>query len=402
MIERVDVPGLEKFSQARAFGSLLRQTLEQDPHFCLFSPDETTSNLLDAAYDASARAWNLPTKAWDLALAPDGRVVELLSENTLFAAMLGHILSGEQAMMASYEAFFPIITSQLLQHLKFLQQSSEVDWRPSCPAVNLLSTSTCWRQDHNGFSHQSPMLISTLLDRPGHYANCLFPVDDVAAEAAYNFMLQSTNVVNLTTFNKTEEPRWIDSRHAEFQYINGGASIYEFASTKTIEGFLAEPDFVFTAAGDIATKETLLALDILAKDLPQVKVRFIGITALTHGAIGTHQAQLDQLTFDDYFTTQAPIIANFHGYPATLRDILECYTDPLRLSVHGFSEQGSTTTPFEMLSLNQASRYHLCIDVAAKLGREDLVAKYRAVLALNQNYARSHGVDLPEIAKKTY
>ena len=394
-VGKIENPGVEKGSPAEAIGEALRETLATRDDFYLFSPDETTSNRLDAVFKNASRAWNLPTKDFDLPESADGHVVELLSENTLFACMVGHILSGEPAMMTSYEAFFPIITSQLVQQLKFLKQSSEVSWRPKYPAINLLSTSTCWRQDHNGFSHQTPMLISTLLSYPGKKVNCLFPCDDVSAVAAYNYMLSTENVVNLTTFNKSVEPRFIDSAHAEFQFKNGGASIFGFVSSEN-------PEVIFTAAGDIATRETLYAMKLLREDLYDVKLRFVGINALSYGAIGTSAQPFTQGQFNEYFTTDKPIIANFHGYADTLRQILRNYTDDTRLSVHGFMEEGSTTTPFEMLAMNHASRYDIAADAARKMGIDELVKKYENMLEQNHRYALEFGEDLPEIRNFSY
>ena len=313
----------------------------------------------------------------------------MLSENVLFSTMTGHLLNGERAMMASYEAFFSIITSQILQHIKFMKQAKGVKFRGDLPAVNLLSTSTCWRQDHNGFTHQSPALISQLLALPSNMANCIFPVDDVAAEEAFNFMLKSKNVVNLTTFNKSEIPRYIDSYHAKFLFDNGGASIYQFTSDKE-----AEPDFVLTAAGDIPTRESLEAIRILREDLPDIKLRFVGINALSYRAIGTTDNKLSREKFIELFTEKCPILANFHGYPETLETILENYTDRRRLRVHGFNEEGSTTTPFEMLRKNMASRYNLAMDVAVALGRDKLAEKYRDILENNHRYAVKYGQDL--------
>ena len=385
------------YSPARTFGELVASSLATNPHFYLFSPDETTSNRFDAVYEVSERAWALPREEWDLPEDASGRIIELLSENVLFATMLGHIMSGEPAVMTSYEAFLNIITSQIVQHLKFLQQSANVSWRPAYPAVNLLSTSTCWRQDHNGFSHQSPLLISSLLALPGNRVNCFFPVDDTAAIATYHYMQHSKNVVNLTTFNKNPLPRWIDYDHAEFQLKNGGASIFAFASYATPNQVLVtEPDFIFTAAGDIVTIESLAAMRILHQDIPDLKMRFIGLSVLSYNAIGTVDNPLPRATFEQYFSADKPIIANFHGYPATLEQIFSRYTDLARVSVHGFSDQGTTTTPFEMLSLNQASRYHLCLDVAHRLKRSDLVSKYRNIIARNSAYAKTTSLDLPE------
>lgn len=388
MVDEVKNPGVEYYSPARKIGELLKRELENDPYFYFFSPDETTSNKFDAAYDVAKRAWgDLPRKEWDLPEADDGRVVEMLSENVLFSVMTGHLMNGEQAMMGSYEAFFPIITAQLLQQIKFIKQAKAIKWREVLPAINLLSTSTCWRQDHNGFTHQSPALISTLLALPSNLANCIFPVDDVAAEEAFDFMLNARNVVNLTTFNKNELPRYIDSHHAKFQFENGGASVYRFISDE-------QPDIVLAAAGDIVTRETIEAIKILREDLPGLKMRFVGINALSYRAIGTTENKLTRERFVELFTDNCPIVANFHGYPETLENILENYTERRRLRVHGFNEEGSTTTPFEMLRRNAASRYDLAIDVAEVLGREKLAEKYREVLRNNHEYATKYGEDL--------
>jgi len=399
MPDFVEHPGQDLFSPAKQFGNLLKLEMKNDPSLYLFSPDETTSNKLDATYQVTARAWAMRREIWDMPESTDGRIVELLSENTLFAALIGHILNNrEQAFMTSYESFFTIITSQILQHLKFLKQAESSPWRHDpYPSVNLLSTSTCWRQDHNGFSHQSPALISSLLSTPNPRVNCLFPVDDVAATAAFDFMLSSDNVVNLTTFDKNDNPRWIDKNHARFQLENGGASIFGFTSDDN-------PDFVFTAAGDIVARESIAAIHLLKQDLPYLKFRFVGIASLTSapidessstGAIGTSRNRFSRDQFADYFTPDKQIIANFHGYAGTLRNILSNYTSPARIHAHGFSEEGSTTTPFEMLTLNHASRYDLAIDVAKICGRSDLVDKYQGIIDQNHAHTKSTGLDLP-------
>lgn len=388
MIEHIENPGAESFSPAKKIGELLAEQFKKNPYFYFFSPDETTSNHLDAIFDVEKRAWgDLSKETWDLPASPDGRIIEMLSENVLFSTMTGHIMNGEQAMMASYEAFYPIITSQILQHLKFVKQSREVEWREALPAVNLLSTSTCWRQDHNGFTHQSPALISTLLTLPTNLSNCLFPVDDVAAEVAFNFMLGSRDVVNLMTFNKVDVPRYIDTNHAKFQFENGGASIFKFASDDN-------PDFVITAAGDVQTTESLEAIKILKRDLPGIRLRFVGITALSYRAIGTTYNKLSKSQFEELYTADRPIIASFHGYPETLASIFQNYTARGRVRVHGFNEEGSTTTPFEMLRRNAASRYDIAADVAKVLGRTKLVEKYYDLLNENHNTAVKFGEDL--------
>ncbi len=395
MIEKVEKPGEELVSIARKIGELLRVRFEKDPNFYLFSPDETTSNRLDEVYKVEARAWGLKKEDWDLPESKSGRIVELLSENTLFAAMVGHLSTGEQAMMASYEAFFPIIFSQLLQQMKFYSQLESVPWRKALPAVNLLSTSICWRQDHNGFSHQSPALLSSLLSVPSKKVNCLFPIDDTSAEETFDFMLGSENVVNLMTFDKNENPRWIDSYHAKFQFDNGGASIFGFASDEN-------PEIILTAVGDLATREMIFAREIIKRDLPELRLRFVGINSLSYGKIGTVNNPLPKETFGNYFGKNLPIIASFHGYSETLRTILNSYlsannnsTD--NLSIHGFEENGSTTTPFEMLSLNHNSRFDLAADIAKTIGRPDLEEKYLKLIEENHEYAKLFGKDKVEL-----
>jgi len=387
MIERVENPGAEKFSTARKFGELLREQMEKDPRFYLFSPDETTSNRLDEVFRATERAWGMRKKEFDLPESEGGRVVELLSENVLFATMVGHLMNGEQAMMTSYEAFFSVIFSQVLQQMKFYKQSEEVKWRPKYPAVNLLSTSTCWRQDHNGYSHQSPAMISALLANPNGRVNCLFPVDDVAAEETFRFMLRSENVVNFTTFDKNEGPRWIDSYHAKFLFDNGGASIYQFCSDEN-------PEIILTAAGDIATREMIEAGKILHEDVPEIRTRFVGINSLTYRAIGTTEKKFTKEQFREYFTEDKPIFANFHGYKETLGGILAQYTSAERIRSFGFEEEGSTTTPMMMLVKNHASRYDIAREVAKYLGREDLVEKYAGEIDKIREYAVVNGCDL--------
>lgn len=374
------------YSPAKRIGELLTDEFRNNPKFYFFSPDETTSNKFDKIFEVEKRAWALPTEAWDLPESQDGRIVEMLAENVLFSVMTGHLMNGEPAMMGSYEAFFPIITAQVLQQMKFIKQSKEVEWRTSMPAVNLLSTSTCWRQDHNGYTHQSPALISTLLSVPSGLANCTFPIDDEAAEAAYHYMMQSTNVVNLTTFNKIDGPRYLDASTAEKE-LKAGALVYETISDP-------EPDVVLAAAGDLMAKEMMETIKLLRTDMPDVRVRFVNIAALSYRAIGTADNKLSVEGFTKIFTADKPIIANFHGYPETLETILENYTTRGRLRVHGYCEEGSTTTPHEMLRRNGTSRYNIATDIAKLYGRDDLVLKYQEILAKNHAYALEHGEDM--------
>ncbi|MDO4978870.1 MAG: hypothetical protein Q4E47_01795 [Candidatus Saccharibacteria bacterium] len=401
------IPGQATGSTAKAFGELLKHEMQTNSKFYLFSPDETTSNKLDATYEASGRAWsNLRQEPWDLKEIEDGRIVELLSENTLFAAMIGHLLSGEPAMMTSYESFFNIITSQIVQHIKFLKQAKNVTWREAYPSVNLLSTSTCWRQDHNGFSHQSPLLMSSLLSIPNAPVNLLFPVDAKDAENHFRYMMTSDNAINLCTFNKSDEPIWLENADSYVPKLVEPATVNSEITPARIFGFASHGDsitleshandtfnLIFTAAGDIATRESLYAMKILKTDLPKLKMRFINIPAISQNKIGTIDNPLSQADFDRIFKVVPPIIASFHGYPALLRNVLENYAPKSRLSVHGYEEQGSTTTPYEMLMLNHASRYDLAVDAATRLGRADLIRKYQTILDASHDFSVANGLD---------
>ncbi len=384
---RIDRPGEENGSSAQAFGEGLRESMYRYEDYYFFSPDETTSNRLAAVYDASDRAWTRKIEEWDQHLAPNGRVIEMLSENTIFAVLAGHILSGGRGCMTSYESFLPIVSSQLDQHLKFLKQSSEFDWRNDVHALNILSTS-CWqRQDHNGYTHQNPALISSLLSKPSNLVNCFFPVDDVAAAATWDYMNQTKNVVNLTTFNKNEQPRWIDINHARYQLQDGhGCSVFQFASDD-------EPDVIVAAIGDIPTNEALEGIKLAKAEVPELRVRFIGIAALSYAAIGTTNNKLSSRDFDKLFTLDKPIVVNFHGYQETIRSILSHYANPMRLSIHGYEDQGSTTSPLDELARNHCSRYDIAADILERSGNYGYTNKFEAQIVENAHCARLTGLD---------
>ena len=384
---RIDRPGEENGSSAQAFGEGLRESMYRYEDYYFFSPDETTSNRLAAVYDASDRAWTRKIEEWDQHLAPNGRVIEMLSENTLFAVLAGHILSGGRGCMTSYESFLPIVSSQLDQHLKFLKQSSEFDWRDDVHALNILSTS-CWqRQDHNGYTHQNPALISSLLSKPSNLVNCFFPADDVAAAATWDYMNQTKNVVNLTTFNKNEQPRWIDINHARYQLQDGhGCSVFQFASDD-------EPDVIVAAIGDIPTNEALEGIKLAKAEVPELRVRFIGIAALSYAAIGTTNNKLSSRDFDKLFTLDKPIVVNFHGYQETIRSILSHYANPMRLSIHGYEDQGSTTSPLDELARNHCSRYDIAADILERSGNYGYTNKFEAQIVENAHCARLTGLD---------
>ena len=367
-------------------------------NFRFFSPDETTSNRLQAIFTQTGRAWNMVRRDWDDYLDPNGRSMELLSEQVLEGLCQGYTLSGRYGVLTSYEAFMEVATSMMQQHSKFIEQAKKVSFRSSVPSLNFLLTSVGWRQDHNGFSHQNPTFIADVLLRQGEVGQALFPADDNSMMVAMDYCVTSRNHVNVITSGKTEEPRWRTLEEAQAD-LRAGVCQWDFASD-------ADPDLVLAAAGDYMAKETLYAIQLLKKDLPEVKLRFVYASALSTGVFGLGKKPVGQASFDQVFTKDKPIIFNFHGYPDTIKAILFNYLKTDRASVHGFIEQGSTTTPFDMMVRNQTSRYHLAIDALAQLAKigkikaeraDGLTKQYQEKLIANTEYIKVHGDDLPEI-----
>jgi xylulose-5-phosphate/fructose-6-phosphate phosphoketolase len=412
--------GKEKFSSARRIGEWLQAAAAENPKTLrLFSPDETNSNKLDAIFAGTRRAWQREILPTDADLAPNGRVVEMLSENSLFSLSMGYSLTGRAPFFTSYEAFLPIVASQADQYAKFLAGANAENIpvlpevmpkdlaegrKAEYPAITILSTSVGWRQDHNGYSHQNPSFVSGLLLKPSKKASCYFPVDDVAAAAAMNDASTQKNAINLITFDKNENPRWIDSNHAEFQLKNGGLSVFEFASNPM-------PKIICAACGDIVSREMLYAMQIIREKFPRLPMRFVGIGALSHGAFGTVENPASQEIFKDYFGEKLPIVAAFHGYADTMNAIFARYTNPRKVLLRGYEEKGSTTTPLDMLMLNRMSRYDLALDilkVAFTYGivdREVAAATARELLRelkLAGQYIIKHGEDREKDAKWQY
>lgn len=367
-------------------------------NFRLFSPDETTSNRLQAVFEVTKRAWNLPIKLWDDFYAPDGRVMEILSEQGLQGLYQGYNLTGRYGAMTSYEAFMPIAGSMVDQYAKFLKQAEWAEFRQELAPMVYLLTSVGWRQDHNGFSHQNPGFIANLLNHQAG-SSVFFPSDQNAMLAVLDRIYRSTNTINAVVAGKQEQQLWRNFDEAQVD-VAAGASVWQELSDD-------EPDVVLAAAGDYVLNEAVRARELIKQELPEVRVRFVYVSSLTCGVIGHHDHQLDQAEFEQIFTADRPVIFNFHGYPETLKAILFNYLTTNRASVHGYREQGSTTTPFDMMVRNQTSRWHLLMAVAeslAKTGqlsterRDQIFAKYHQKITEHVDYIKQHGVDLPEIA----
>lgn len=400
--ENAEKPGTIGSSSMRRAGLYLQEVFKRNKdtrNFRMMSPDETYSNKLDAVFSETARAWTWPIKPWDKNMAPDGRVMEMLSEHNLQGLAQGYVLTGRHAVFASYEAFIQVIVSMMDQYAKFLKQAREVTWRGEFPSLNYILTSSGWRQDHNGFSHQNPGFIDDLLQRQGDFVNAYFPPDGNTTLAVLEYVLGTTQQINVIVAGKTQEPRWLTPQLAQKQ-LHAGIMTWDFASDD-------DPDLVLAGIGDYTTKEIMAAVDIVKTEKPDMRLRVVNISSLTSCGFGQGGKCVTPSEFNRQFTTDKPVICNFTGYPETLKAILFDYIDnPKRFSVHGYIESGSTTTPFDMHVRNQTSRYHLTIEIFEKLafmGRlssdeaGELISRYRQKIDENTAYIKVHGVDIPEI-----
>lgn len=401
--EDASQPGTIGSSSMRRAGLYLSEVFklnEPSKNFRMLSPDETYSNKLDEVFKSTARAWQLPVEPWDKDLAADGRVMEMLSEHNLQGLAQGYILTGRHAVFASYEAFVPVITSMMDQYAKFLKQSLSVNWRGDIPSLNYILTSSGWRQEHNGFSHQNPGFIADALRRQGDFVDVYFPPDGNSTLAVLEHCLSSTKQINIIVAGKTLEPRWLTPELAKTE-LEAGLMTWDFASDDN-------PDVVIAAAGDYLTKETLAAVSLIKTDCPNIKIRFVNILCLTSCGLGRGGMCLTHESFNQYFTTDKPVICNFHGYPETLKAIIFDYisTSPHRFSIHGYIESGSTTTPFDMHVRNRTSRYHLAMEALEKMSAsghidyekaQEIIAGYERIIETNTDYIRKNGVDMPEI-----
>ena len=404
----LQLPGLKnhdtnKSLAMNALGEYLENVFMQNLQtFRFFSPDETYSNKLNAIFGQVSRSWQRRINPWEKDLAPDGRVTEILSEHSLQGLLQGYILTGRHGTLTSYEAFAPIISSMMDQYAKFLAQSQQVPWRKPIASLNYILTSTGWRQDHNGFSHQNPSFIDEILRRQNSIGQVFLPADDNSALVAIDKMLASTDNVNALVAGKTPEPRFFDLETAQRQLENNGV----FSKDLFDDG--DNPDIIIASAGDYVTKEAVAALQVLQSDMPDLKLRFVNILALSSaksgGRIGPIHSQLSQDEFNQVFTKNTPVVFNFHGYPQTIRAIVAEYAgyNSELFNIGGYIEQGSTTTPFDMLARNKVSRYDITTKVAEIFNRFDLSEEYQNRLKNIKDYAYKNGVDPDEIESWQY
>jgi xylulose-5-phosphate/fructose-6-phosphate phosphoketolase len=400
---RVPHPGQVLYENTKPLGEFLRDILRKNPtSFRVFGPDETASNRLQAIYEASKKAWLadlLPEDADGGELAPDGRVMEMLSEHTLIGWLEGYLLTGRHGFFHTYEAFAHVIDSMFNQHAKWLDiAKNHVPWRRAVASENLLLSSTVWRQDHNGFSHQDPGFIDLVANKSASVVRVYLPPDANTLLAVADHCLRSTDYINVIVCDKQKHLQFMTMDEATVHCAKG-FGIWAQASSDQDDG---EPDVVMASCGDVATQEALAATAILRERLPDLKVRFVNVVDLFKLQPATeHPHGSTEREFDSVFTTNTPIIFNFHGYPWLIHRLAYRFKGHDHLHVRGYKEKGNINTPLELALLNETSRFNLVIDVidrvpalGARAGH--LREEMKNAIIDNMRYAHEHGADRPE------
>ncbi len=399
----VERPATERHESTRCLGQLLRDVFVRNhdaANFRLMCPDETSSNRLGDVFAVENRCYQERTIAIDDHVSAEGRVMEVLSEHLCEGWLEGYLLTGRHGLFVSYEAFAMISASMTVQHTKWLQEARNLAWRAPIASLNILLTSTCWRNDHNGFSHQGPGLIDVMLSKRGSVARIYLPPDANCLLSVADHCLRSTNYVNLIVIDKQPQLQWLD-KDAAIAHCARGASMWAWASTNGGR----DPDVVIAAAGDVPTLEATAAAAWLRARVPDLRVRFVNIVNLmTLFPADVHPHGMDDDHFIGLFTADQPIIFAFHGYQRAIHEIVHGRPHAERFHVRGFNEQGTTTTPFAMVALNEMSRYHLAIEVIRRVPRlndraPELIAECRQTLEEALAYAHEHLEDPPAISQ---
>jgi xylulose-5-phosphate/fructose-6-phosphate phosphoketolase len=399
----VDVePGATRAEATRAAGNYLRDVMAinaERRNFRVFGPDETKSNRLGALFDVTDRAWEAKRLETDDHLAPDGRVMEILSEHTCQGWLEGYLLTGRHGLFSCYEAFIHIVDSMFNQHAKWLKVAgSEVAWRRPIASLNYLLTSHVWRQDHNGFSHQDPGFIDHVANKKPEVVRIYLPPDANTLLVTMAQCLGSRNLINVIVAGKQPELQWLSMEDA-VRHCEAGIGIWPFASNDAGR----EPDVVMACAGDVPTLETLAAVSLMREHLPKLKVRVVNVVDLMRlQPQEEHPHGLSDAAFDSLFTTDKPIIFNNHGYPWLIHRLTYRRTNHRNLHVRGYKEEGTTTTPFDMAVRNNIDRYQLVIDVIDRLPTSPERAAYVRQAMLNKlsdhrHYITAYGEDMPEV-----
>jgi xylulose-5-phosphate/fructose-6-phosphate phosphoketolase len=372
--------------------------------FRLFSPDETASNRLQAVFEQTDRCWQLPTTENDDNLSPDGRVMEVLSEHLCQGWLEGYLLTGRHGLFATYEAFAMVSVSMLVQHTKWLQHAAELPWREPVASLNVLLTSTCWRNDHNGFSHQGPGLIDAVIPLAPGVVRVWLPPDSNTLLSVADHCFRSRDHVNVLVVDKQKHPQYLTLEQAH-AHAEAGASIWEWAGTEgaTNDSDPEQPDIVLAAAGDVPTEEILAAAHLLREWVPWLRVRVINVVDLmVLLPQDQHPHGLPETKFIELFTSDTDVVFAFHGYPRAIHQQLHGRTRADRFHVRGFIEQGTTTTAFDMVVQNKMSRYHLVLEALRRTRRvpersAELADFCRSQLTRHTEYVTEHFEDLPEI-----
>ncbi len=394
-------PGQVEAEATRCMGNFLRDVMRENAasrNFRLFGPDETASNRLQAVFEATGRAWDAEMSSEDDHLAHDGRVMEILSEHTCEGWLEGYLLTGRHGFFSCYEAFIHIVDSMFNQYAKWLKSSREVAWRRPVASLNYLLTSHVWRQDHNGFSHQDPGFVDHVTNKKADIVRVYFPPDANTLLTITDHCLRSWNRINVIVAGKQPAPQWLDIEGA-IKHCSEGIGLWEWAGND--RG--GEPDVVMACAGDVPTLETLAAVDLLHRYAPNLKIRVVNVVDLmTLQPQTQHPHGLSDQDFDALFTTNEPVIFAYHGYPSLIHRLVYKRTNHDNFHVRGYQEEGSTTTPFDMVVRNRLDRFHLvgdAIDWAAKTGASGVYIKQamRDKLVEHKRYIAENGTDLPEI-----
>lgn len=398
----VPTPGGVQGEATRVLGTMLRDVMrknERNRNFRVFGPDETASNRFGALFEVTDRAWMAERSDADDHLAPDGRVMEILSEHTCQGWLEGYLLTGRHGFFSCYEAFIHIIDSMFNQHAKWLKVTSQdIPWRRPIASLNYLLTSHVWRQDHNGFSHQDPGFIDHVVNKKADVIRVFLPPDANSLLCVADGCLRSRDFVNVIVAGKQPQPQWL-SMDAAIKHCSAGVGIWSWASNDQD----TEPDVVMACAGDVPTLETLAAVAILREQLPDVKIRVVNVVDLmTLQPKEEHPHGLSDRDFDTLFTTDKPIIFAYHGYPWLIHRLTYRRTNHKNLHVRGYKEEGTTTTPFDMAVRNDIDRFHLAGDVIDRVPSLGYVAAYakqriRDKLIEHRQYINTHGEDMPEI-----
>jgi len=404
---KVDKPGQAMAENTRPLGQFLRDIMRDNmKSFRVFGPDENTSNRLDAIYEVSKKLWladYLPEDADGGQLSPDGRVLEMLSEHTLEGWLEGYLLTGRHGFLSTYEAFAHVIDSMFNMHAKWLASSREQPWRAPVSSLNLLLTSTVWRQDHNGFTHQDPGFLDVVLNKDPDVCRIYLPPDVNTLLCVADHCLRSTGYVNVIVSDKQKHLQYMNMEEA-IGHCTKGLSIWNRASND--QG--SEPDVVMACAGDIPTKEALAAVTMLREHFHDLKIRFINVVDLYKLVPSTeHPHGLSDRDFDSLFTTDKPIVFNFHGYPWLIHRLTYRRTNHKNLHVRGYKEKGNINTPLDLAIQNQIDRFSLASDVIDRVPSLQRVGAHAKEQLRNaqiecQKYAYEHGVDKPEIDQWTW